>query len=251
MGNSTSHEPSAPVTIASARPDLQFLINLPADEKAWVLAALGNDPLKKARTILSSSNLVKPGSLLTSQELARAVDDVLDSFRSKAAVDEDYIINLIEGIVEGVRKEGGVNEAMEQMVSLAARMVKGERCGECGSLDYHSPIRGSIDLTDEYVDALADLVNIASEQGTDVVLSAKARFSIDKLVTIYDEYHWLQNLFKMDFETDDLEEMWCHKSQSCWCWEFGGRSDEHSEKCGLHAHHENSQDWYEYDDDYE
>jgi hypothetical protein len=229
MGNSTSHESSAPVAIASARPDLQFLINLPADEKAWVLAALGNDPLKKART----------------------VDDVLDSFRSKAAVDEDYIINLIEGIVEGVRKEGGVNEAMEQMVSLAARMVKGERCGECGSLDYHSPIRGSIDLTDEYVDALADLVNIASEQGTDVVLSAKARFSIDKLVTIYDEYHWLQNLFKMDFETDDLEEMWCHKSQSCWCWEFGGRSDEHSEKCGLHAHHENSQDWYEYDDDYE
>jgi hypothetical protein len=167
------------------------------------------------------------------------------------AVGEDYIINLIEGIVEGVRKEGGVNEAMEQVVSLAARMVKGEGCGECGSHDYQSPVRGSIDLTDEFVDALADLVNTASEQGIDLVLSTKARFSIDKLVTIYYEYDWLQSLFEMDMETDELEEMWCHENQKCWCWDFGGRSDEHSEKCGLHAHDENSQDWYEYDDDYE
>jgi len=176
MGNSNSHEPSAPVAIPSVRPDLQFLINLPADEKAWVLAALGHDPLKNARTILSSSDIVKPGSLLTSQELARAVDDVLTSFRSEITVDEDYIINLIEGIVEGVWKEGGANEAMEQVISLAARMVKGEGCGECGSHDYQSPVRGSIDLTDEFVDALADLVNIASAQGIDLVLSTKARF---------------------------------------------------------------------------
>lgn len=105
MGNTTSNEVSPPVTIPSARPDLQYLIDLDADEKAWFLAALGNDPLKKARTILSSSNVVKPGSLLASKELAWAVDDVLSSFRSDAAVDEDYINNIIEGTVGGSGKK--------------------------------------------------------------------------------------------------------------------------------------------------
>ena len=250
MGNSTSHEPSAPVAIPSARPDLQFLIDLPANEKAWVLAALGNDPVKKARTILSSSNIVKPGSLLTSQELGRAVEDVLHSFRSKAAVDEDYIINLIEGIVEGVRKDGqGVNGGLEQVISLAARMIKGEGCGECDSPSYQSPVRGSIDLMDEFVDALIDLVNIASSMDIDLSLTLckKAKFSITKLATVYDEFDWLQNLFETNMETDELEEMWCHENQNCWCWDFGGKNDEHLEEC-WHVDDNNSQDLYEYED---
>ena len=231
MGNTTSNEISLPVTIPSARPDLQYLIDLDADEKAWVLAALGNDRLKKARTILSSSNVVKPGSLLTSKELARAVNDDLSSFRSDDAVDEYYIINLIQGIVERVREEGGVNEGMEQVISLAARMIKGEGCGKCGSLEYKSPIRGSIDLVDEFVDALADLVNIASEQATDLVLSAKANFSIAKLATVYDEFTWLQTVREEEMEAEDMEEMWCHENQGWICWDFNCRSDEHLEKC--------------------
>jgi len=53
----------------------------------------------------------------------------------------------------------------------------------------------------------------------------------------------------MNFETDDLEVMWCDRTQGCWCWEFGCRNPEHLEKCGLHADDESCQDWYE--EDYE
>lgn len=117
------------------------------------------------------------------------------------------------------------------MISLAARTIKGEGCGKCGSLEYKSPIRGSIDLVDEFVDALADLVNIASEQAADLVLSAKANFSITKLATVYDEFTWLQTVREEEMEAADMEEMWCHGNQGCFRWDYFCRSDEHLEKC--------------------
>jgi len=232
MGNTTSNEVPPPATNPSARPDLQYLIDLGADEKAWVLAVLGNDPLKKARAILSSSKVNKPGSLFTRKELAWAVDDVIKSFGTHTAVDEDYIINLIEGIVERVREEGGINEAMEQVISLAARMIKGEDCQECGSLEYEPPIRGSSDLVDEFVNALARLVQISGEQGMNLVFSTKANFSIAKLATIYDERFWLPIIGDVYMDADEMEvmeEMWCHE-KGCSCWDYFCRYDEHSEK---------------------
>jgi hypothetical protein len=138
---------------------------------------------------------------------------------------------------------------MEQVISLAARMIKGEGCRECRSPEYESPIRGSTDLMDEFVDALIDLVNIASSMDIDLSLTLckRAKFSITKLATVYDDFDWLQKLFEMRMETDELEEMWCHGNQKCWCWDFGGRSDEHLEQC-WHVVDNNDQDWYGYED---
>jgi len=141
MGNNTSHLPPYPPPPSYL--DLGSLLALAPNEKAWVLAALGSDPMKKVKTILQNPAIGQTGLLLTSHEMSLAVDDVYSSFRSGRMVDESYIINLLDAIVDRVRRDGaGMVRGIEQVVKLAASMVKGEACEECYMADYQSPTHG-------------------------------------------------------------------------------------------------------------
>jgi hypothetical protein len=232
MGNSNSRIlPSYPQPPSYF--DLGSLLDLAPNEKAWVLAALGNDPLKRAKTILQNPHIGKPGHILSSCELSMALDHVYSSFRSNWKVDETYIITLLEAIVDRVRIEGErMDFWIQEIVILAARMVKGEACEECREADYKSPIRGSLELVQCFASTIEELEAIAGEKGIEVGLTSKGRFSLNKLCSIYYEFRSLRHLADIHGVTDDLEEMWCHEGEECdtGCWDGGG-DDLHSDWC--------------------
>jgi len=81
------------------------------------------------KVILRNPAIGRPGHLLSSHDLSFAVHDILSNFRSNIAVEESYIVNLVIAIVDRVKLDGeGILEAMEQLIIMAARMVKGEAC---------------------------------------------------------------------------------------------------------------------------
>lgn len=231
MGDSNSRvppRPSPPTYI-----DLSTLINLAPNERAWFLDALESDPLKRAKAILQNPSFGHPGNLLSLDELYLAVDDAYDELRSERIVDEGYIITLLEAIVFGVRKEGHqVSRAMGEVIKLAAGMVKGEACDQCSEPGYTAPTGDSTSLADHFVDAIEELDGLATDKGERLWLGNKTKFSIVKLCSIDNEYDRILHLSEGLRDTDDLEEMWCHKGSRCsaGCWDAGG-GDEHLDWC--------------------
>jgi bacterioferritin-associated ferredoxin len=220
MGNTASRLPPYPAPPSYL--DLGSLLALALNEKAWVLAALGNDPLKKAETILQNPAIGRPGLLLSSQELSIAVENVYSKLSSNIEVEERYIVNLVVAIVDRVRIDGeGMTEGIEQVVRLAARMVKGEACGKCYSAEYQSPTRSSIDLARQFVDAIEALDGIATALGVKVFMSSKPKFSIEKLCSIYDHFDQVRHLIDDLNDIEELEEMWCHDGCCASCWDSG------------------------------
>jgi hypothetical protein len=222
MGNNTSRLP--PYPLPPSYLDLGSLLALAPNEKAWVLAAIGTNPLNKAKTILQNPAIGRPGLLLSTQELSLAVDNVYSNFRSGRMVNESYIINLLDAIVDRIRRDReGMVEGIEQVVMLAARMVKGEACEECYMSDYQSPTHGSVELARRFVDTIEDLDGLATDHGVELLLSSRTRYSIDKLCSIYEYFDWVRHLGGYAGDADDLEEMWCHGKSRCGadCWDSG------------------------------
>ena len=132
---------------------------------------------------------------------------------------------MVEGVIDRTKEDArtkgeGIRGGAEQLLSIAARMVKGEKCEcvECGPAVSHRPTA----VHDFVVMGLEELEDVAKEMNSDWMLSKRGRFCLHKLSTIkvavYNpvthlaSYPRPQNYYQ-------LEEMWCLENSECDCWD--------------------------------
>jgi hypothetical protein len=155
------------------------------------------------------------------------------------------VFAVIEGIVwrliEGDHINGkDIQHGMGQLLALASRSIKGEACLECRETEYKSPNR--LDEFDNmehdyFVKKIHELVVAAETRGLEWSLDCRAKFSLNKLCAVYDEYQPLQYLAQDPETPGDLpvdptfETMWCHQGGNCRCWDEG--YDCHGKYCHL------------------
>jgi hypothetical protein len=166
--------------------------------------------------------------------------------------DDESIIETVEMIVDKVdermtlAKGEEIRTAVEQMIFLAARLVKGEACEECKS-GYRSPNPGSARLHELVVDGIECIEEIGKDLGLKWSLSAKGVFALNKLCFIfliyYSSIQYLSLPHYFDYQQyqgieEGLDESWCHdleEAPNCHCWDkdsmdlIGG----HAKHCAL------------------
>jgi hypothetical protein len=133
---------------------------------------------------------------------------------------------VVEGVIdrttEDARTKGeGVQGGAEQLLSIAARMVKGEKCEcvECGPAVSHRPTA----VHDFVVMGLEELEEVAKELNLEWRLSERGRFCLHKLSStdhglVYNSVKHLANTpGPQDYH--QLEEMWCLENSECDCWD--------------------------------
>jgi hypothetical protein len=218
---------------------LKYLRSLSPEEQARVLGTEGCSPTGRARTILLDEGIQKPGHLLIKEEIDLAVQECYDDI-CRGDISPIYINAVIEGIwdrtVEDAITEGkGIQEGVEQLLWLTSRVVKGQACRECGvgiGEDRHS-------VNHFTVMALEELEQTGKDMGLEWRLSNKGRFTLDKLIAIFEsDYGKFQHLAETPNPSDryrrydQLETMWCHEYPECTCWDEN-RLDHHHEECDV------------------
>ena len=197
---------------------LQYLRDLPARHRAMIMDAV-EDPIKKARMVVMAQgghmiSLPKP----TKEQIALAYQDCYNEI-VKGEVDETYIDSIRHSILSYSTTENhryGKKDAVEQLLSLASRLVKGERCEEC-RINFKSPTRGwqgSDELHRKLSRAIYSIVGYTEEAGQGWSLTLKLKFALNKLARIYPKHYqslefliWNSNPHSAIYET-----MWCHEN---------------------------------------
>jgi len=213
MGNSNSlidpsHEPT--------NQQLQYLRDLPPKHKTMIKNTV-DDPTEKAKTavLMHGGGMVPPKP--TKEQITLAYQDCYYDI-VKGKVDENYIDSIRHAVVSYLLKDGriyekSVQEAVEQLLYLASRMVKGENCLECG-IDYTSSIRGSDELHEILAEGVGEIVRHAKEVGVEWSLGFKSEFALNKLSSIFPAYYQpVRYLLRNSRSRCPLyETMWCHEN---------------------------------------
>jgi hypothetical protein len=220
------------------REQLQYLRDLPAQHKFMIMDAI-EDPVKKARMVV----MVQGGHMIslpepTGEQITLAYQDCYNDI-VKGDVDENCIDSIRQAILSYPTSEYhnyGKKEGVEQLLSLASRMIKGERCGEC-EISFRSPTRGSDDLHRELSRAIRHIVG-DTRMGSS--LSLKSKFALKKLCSIYPSYYRPLEEYLIgntNPRSAIYEKMWCHENvhligghgkddkgehkMICKCWDEG------------------------------
>ena len=176
------------------------------------------DPIKKARMVVMAQgghmiSLPKP----TKEQIALAYQDCFNEI-VKGEVDETYIDSIRHSILSYPATEDhryGEKDAVEQLLSLASRLVKGKHCEEC-RMDFKSPTRGwrgSDGLHRELSRAIHRIVEDSTEGTLGWSLSLKMKFALNKLNHIYPgHYRSLETLIDSSPQSVIYETMWCHEN---------------------------------------
>ena len=157
-------------------------------------------------------------------------------------MEETYAIAIVGALAErAAHNKEGLQEAVEQLVFLAARMVKGEGCQH--HPEYESPCKGSGGIHPFFEYALENLHMALDDEGSSWSYSSKAEFALLKLKSIHPGvYAFLKAGGVKSSMSRDLweqyEEMWCHDHEECsgcGCWDAGNLSSEgHIKGCSLY-----------------
>jgi hypothetical protein len=234
MGNSTLLiDPSQGPT----KELLQYLRDLPVQHKAMIMDAV-EDPIKKAKTAV----LMNTGAILppkpTKEQINLTVRDCYNDI-VQGKVYENYIEAIHDTIVSSYKENRyGEKEGVEQLVSLASRLVKGEECLEC-MISFQSPTRGSDVLHRVLCEGIHKIVGDERDADKQWSLSLKSRSALDKLCRIFPTpYRPLRYLLgKKNPWSRMYETMWCHvnvhsigghgkddkgeQKMICKCWDEG------------------------------
>jgi len=170
---------------------LKYLQKLPKHQKSRVLAALAG-PEDQIKTTLLNDKIAQPGRVLTKEELFIALQDCYHSIclnRFEVA----YAIAIVGAVTDRAStRSKWAQEAAEQVIFLAARLIKGEGCEDHS--DYESPSRMWAGVHEDFADAIANLEDVGRKQG-DWIYSDKARFCLGKLSSSYpSQYLLIQRL---------------------------------------------------------
>jgi hypothetical protein len=197
-------------------------------------------PGDRIKSTLLDLNIDRLGRISTKEELDKAIKDCYNSICMSEKV-EDYTTALIEAIaVRAIEEGNGQQDAAEQLIFLAARMIKGEQCEN--HPNYKSPCRVAGRIHRQFAEALMDLRDVDAKS----TYSDKARFALGKLFLVYPKQYALLRIMmslEPDQPTSDLqeefEEMWCHQyedHEDCDCWDVDYKSwQRHTKGCGLYA----------------
>jgi hypothetical protein len=212
MGNSNSKTRFDPSKEPTAE-QLRYLENLPAHHKALIREAVEDD-LQIAKTIIMKKAGFYHDDNPTKWQINLAVRDCYTQITRNRA-DENYIYAVIQAIVYewGNADEVDKNDhrnAMENLITLASRMVKGEKCTVCND-DEPSPLRGSETIHQHFADAMLQLVDDYPDPPLNIDLGDKSKFALTKLCEIHPEtYRWVKYLTKgRGPEWEGYETMWC------------------------------------------
>ena len=240
---------------------LQYLRDLSPVDKRQAMAALGQDPIIKPRTP-SGSALDNPYTLLTKDQYDLLIKKCYRDICS-GTLNEQYLKVIIIGLPERVKMDEqgaeqakfqaiitglpervktdkmGVEKAMEHLVSLASRMVKGEECLWCKE-EYVSPTRGPAELHQHFAQAMKKLDEISQERGIKWTMSGRSQFALDRLGSIHPTYYqpvqYLleHGVYRVNPENEMYQTMWCHDNENwyddeeegvskftCHCWDVG------------------------------
>lgn len=160
--------------------------SLPLEQQNRLLGVTGLDTTKRAKSIILNKKIDDTSFLLTSEDIQLLVEDVLETIRD-GRLNEVYFNKVIDLVIDRAvedapTKGDGVQIAVEQLLSIAARMIRGEKCEceECGPAVSHRNTN-----VHEYVAmGLEELEGVTKEMKLDWQLSKRGRFSLLKLSTI-------------------------------------------------------------------
>ena len=171
----------------------------------------------------------------------KCYEDICDGKINETSITDtiNQIVDLVD-VTPSIAIGGAINEAVERLISLASRMIKGEGCGQCWT-GCKCPKPGSPELHNTFVDAIELLEHTGKTLGLELSLSVKARFSLNMLCEILGpQYSSLRKLSQMsdgggwEFWVEQLEEMWCQRAPGCQCWdEDHGWANVHHKHCEL------------------
>jgi hypothetical protein len=211
---------------------VNLLKSLSSDEQANILGVVGATPVNRVKSILLNNKVHHPGLILSKSGLALAVKDCYNEICA-GRYDDRLIFALIDGIIdrteEDARTKGeGIKDAVEQLLHLASRFVKGQACGEedCNGC-YAGDSATYLLVQKDFALGIMDLDQFAKEQKLEIKLSDRASYSLLKLCSIFGEYYdSIRYLAKKPepFYFVQLEEMWCNwraKDSDCRCWDYG------------------------------
>jgi len=237
MGNITSNYKSAKAKKSSERFS-QYLKPLSPEEiYSTVIKHLEDDPTKRAKfMLLNDTTIVKP-IIMTQQDMDLVVNDCYRQIWWDT-VDFAYIDAVVEGIVQQVeRGEGSPKESMiwalEKILDLTARMVKGEGCTECRE-KCREPTRFDSFSRANILQAVDDLGMEAIDEGAELSgLNERTKFCLDKLRSTHFVYEFIHGLSQADSLKNEptykhLAEMWCESDTKvekhdpaweCTCWD--------------------------------
>jgi hypothetical protein len=175
--------------------------------------------------------------------------------------EEEKFQAVITGLPERVRTDKmGVAGAMEQLILLASRMVKGEECLWCEE-EYVSPTRGPAELHQQFAQAMKKLDAISQERGIQWTMSTRSQFALDRLGSIdHTNYGPVQYLlehgsYRVNPDNKMYQTMWCHDNvnwydgqeeklkHTCHCWD-NGMEGCHEKYCYWGEHGDGAGDVY-------
>jgi len=202
--------------------------SLPLEQQNVVLGVAGLDATQRAKKIILNRRIEDTSLLLTEDDIKLAVEDVLENIRD-GTLNDTYFNSVIDVIIDRAVEDAptrghGVQGAAEQLLSIAARMVKGEKCEceECGPAVSHRPTN----VHDWVVMGLKELEEVTQKLDLDWQLNERGRFSLLKLSTVNErEYREVKHLADTSERQDyrELRQMWSLENEDCDCWdEVGG-----------------------------
>lgn len=195
-----------------------------------------SEAFKQARTaILASSPFSQPSAVhLTEQQIDLVLADCYAEVSSGHA-DEDYMkaaiyAVIIQTVITATKSEV-IKKRVESLLAIAAISIKGMNCSACSDRKYYSSCMVSLDLHEYIVDAIQSLLDLNIDEPSKWSLSYQAKFSLDKLCLMYDDYlplrycsvYHKRDQRGMEDVQKSLEEMWCHQAgdedDCCRCWD--------------------------------
>lgn len=188
--------------------------------------------------LLKATNNTTDNIHLTKAEIALVFEDCYTDIANKK-VDGPYISAVIDGI--GMRvdacgyKSEDIKEGVEQVLALAARTIKGEGCPSCDDEDHCSGSGVSPKIHEHFVESIIEMSSSLQIPGWS--MNHRASFSLDRLCTVFSNYHPLRLFLtppaadkwgEKEEAEEQLEGMWCHQPwddsrdqrvSACRCWD--------------------------------
>jgi hypothetical protein len=241
---------STPNTPNLSENQLQYLRILSPEQHQYVVDAWQALINRKTDSHDLDGNDPSPPTQRPLQEdMGLACDKCYDAICQNRVI-ESHIGTTIDQIVHRIydspyhNEVEDIRDAVEQMIRLASRMIKGTPpCVLASEARCHN--QGSADIHRKFVDGIQKVVDAGMDLELDWELSTKATFSLDKLCqlswagyTTLEDIHRRQDNARGQGIQEQLEEMWCHGSCHCWdgdCVSCGDSTymDRHYKHCPL------------------
>ena len=230
------------LTQSPSEQQIKYLQYFPSYHKSRIVAALAG-PEERIKSILLDLQINRPGRILTKEELTIAIKDCYKSI-CLDRMEWNYCRAIIGAVTDRAFTDTSwAREAAEQLIFLAARLIKGEDCGD--HPNYESPGHLWAGVHQDFADGIGDLEEIGQGKG-EFTYSDKARFALDKLSLLYPKQYAVapmcgppQDIPGTGNLREEFEQMWCHdneKCRKCNCWDIdNGSCQGHEKGCALYS----------------